>query len=362
MRMLSIVAILALCNLAMAQHAPKIEFEQKVCDFGNVRQFDTLTGSFKFKNTGTGVLKVQQPSSNCGCAVATLKKDTLDPGETGEVNFTWKIGQARGSLRRSIAIASNDLLTPESILTIQANSEQLYEVSPTSLMTNVPVGGKQGDLSIDVARTDGKPLEIERIVSSQPWIVATIDAASKPSEGAARIQIVVHGSGLPRRFSEFVLVYTDKSHVPVRVSILGEIIGELIVSPEKLFWSVTDSLGERPADLLVRRLTIRSATGKAFELKNGDSSIDELSVQLDKIDDGKAYEIVARLEKLPRKNLTGVITFETSVASHPTFEVPVEISVFHRSAHEVHDGASGAHRAHQTALSPAKTPIQTAGQ
>jgi hypothetical protein len=360
--MLSFMAVLAFCKLAMAQQTPKIEFEQTVRDFGNVRPFDTLTGSFKFKNTGSGVLKVQQPSSNCGCAVATLKKDTLDPGEIGEVNFTWKIGQSKGSLRRSIAVASNDLLTPQAILTIKANSEQLYKVTPASLMTNVPVGATQGDLSIEIARTDGKALGIERIATSQPWIVATIDPAVKPSEGAARIHIVMHGSGLPRRFGEFIHVYTaDDSHGPVKVSIFGEIVGELIASPHKLFWSISDSPGEHRTAPSVRRLTIRSSTGKAFELKNGGSSIDELSVQFNKIEDGKAYQIVATLEKHPAKSLTGVITFETSVASHPKFEVPVEISLFHQSVNKVHDGASGARPAHES-LSPAKTSFHTAGQ
>jgi Protein of unknown function (DUF1573) len=134
MKTISFTALVAFCNLAVAQEAPKIELEQTIHDFGNIAQFEILTGSFKVKNAGNAVLRMQQPSSSCGCAVATLKKDTLSPGETGEVEFTWKIGLSKGSLQRSITVASNDPQTPQLVLTIMANSKQLYDAAPTFLM------------------------------------------------------------------------------------------------------------------------------------------------------------------------------------------------------------------------------------
>jgi Protein of unknown function (DUF1573) len=243
MKTISFTALVAFCNLAVAQEAPKIELEQTIHDFGNIAQFEILTGSFKVKNAGNAVLRMQQPSSSCGCAVATLKKDTLSPGETGEVEFTWKIGLSKGSLQRSITVASNDPQTPQLVLTIMANSKQLYDAAPTFLMAKVPAGGRQNNLSINVARADGEPLQIRRVDTSQPWIVARIDPASKAGDGSAQIQVEVQGVGVPRRFNEFVYVYADdKIDIPVAtIPVFGEIMGELTVSPERLFWSITDS-------------------------------------------------------------------------------------------------------------------------
>lgn len=366
MKMILFAVSVALGNLAVADEAPKIEFEETVQDFGETAQFGILTGSFKFRNTGNGVLRMQQPSSSCGCAVATLKKDTLGPGETGEVEFTWKIGPAKGSLHRIITIASNDPGTPQLELTIMAKSRQIYLAVPDFLMANVPLGGRQSDLSLTVTRTDGGPLQIQHIDTSQPWIVAKIDPAWEGSDGSTRIQVEVQGVGVPRRFNESIRLFaSDKMDAPIAsISVFGEIMGELAVSPERLFWSISDSADARRADLLTRRLTIRAPSGKEFELRNVQSSIKELSVELNRIDDGKAYEIVAQLGNLPEKSLAGAITVETSLASTPKVEVPVEISVFRqppaggsfRSPSK--DGISGAAEV-QGAVPPPSLPPST---
>ena len=66
-----------------------------------------------------------------------------------------------------------------------------------------------------------------------------------------------------------------------------------------------------------RHLTIRSSTGTAFELKNAQSSIQELSVEIHRVDDGRAYEVVATLDDVTMRRLSGIITFDTSLASIP---------------------------------------------
>ena len=344
MRVSCFAAFAAFCNLAVAGETPRLEFEQTVKDFGPVEQLETVTGSFRFKNVGNGVLKMRQPSSNCGCTVPALKNDTLSRGETGEVEFTWKIGPSKGSLQRTITVESNDPQAPQVVLTIKADSKQTYDIAPAFVMANVPAGGRKGDFSIDVRRRDGKPLQIQRLDSSQPWIVAGIDPASKPGDGMARINIEVEGAGVPRRFNEFVHVFAEgKTDTPIaRISVFGEITGALTVSPERLFWSFTDSTDKRRAGVLVRHLTIRTSTGTAFELKNAQSSIQGLSVEILRLDDGRAYDVVATLEDLSTSSLSGIITFDTSLASNPRIEVPVEVSVLRQATSSATDGTASA--------------------
>ena len=67
MKMVSLTLLVStFCVLALAEQTPKIEFEQTVYDFGNISQIEAVTGTFKFKNVGEGVLKLQQPTSSCG--------------------------------------------------------------------------------------------------------------------------------------------------------------------------------------------------------------------------------------------------------------------------------------------------------
>ena len=66
-----------LCESVRAEGIPKIQFDQTLCDFGTTSQVTTVSGIFKFKNTGDGILKMEKPKPSCGCTAAEVKPDTL---------------------------------------------------------------------------------------------------------------------------------------------------------------------------------------------------------------------------------------------------------------------------------------------
>ena len=75
-------------------------------------------------------------------------------------------------------------------------------------------------------------------------------------------------------------------------------------------------------------MTIRSAAGQAIELKNPQSSIKSIKVELVTKEAGKVYELVARLVEMPASTVSGNVSFETSVAAQPKIEIPVIVNVF----------------------------------
>jgi hypothetical protein len=77
----------------------------------------------------------------------------------------------------------------------------------------------------------------------------------------------------------------------------------------------------------VQRVAIRSANGKAIELKNPQSSIKGIKVELIPKEAGKVYELVARLEEVPANTVSGNVSVETSVAAQSRIEVPVIVNV-----------------------------------
>src|SRR5580692_4305940 len=99
---------LGACLAALADAAPKIQFDQTIYDFGKTSLVTSVSGVFKFKNVGNSVLKLEPPKPSCGCTVAELKPDTLAPGESGEVAFTLNPGLSRATLEKHIAVTSND--------------------------------------------------------------------------------------------------------------------------------------------------------------------------------------------------------------------------------------------------------------
>ena len=317
---------------AWAASAPKVQFEQTVYDFGKTSLVETVCGTFKFKNAGEGLLKLEPPKTSCGCAIAGLKPDTLLPGESGELAFTLNLGRFRATMEKHISVRSNDPQTPEVTLIVKVDYTPLYDLSPATLTPNLPFGVKEAEQFAALTRTDGKPLRLLRLDPSKPWITATAEPGAEADACTAHIRIAVQRDGGPRRFNEYIHFYTaDQTNIPVSTLYLyGQVMGEVSVSPESLYWSVTGAApapAERPEAQAMRRVTIQSASGQAFELKNPQSTIPGIQVELVPRESGKAYELVAKLNNAPAQTVSGNVSFETSVAAQPRIEVPVIVNV-----------------------------------
>jgi hypothetical protein len=323
----------AMCVAAQAEGTPKIQFDQTVYDFGKTSQVATVSGVFTFKNAGDGILKLEPPKPSCGCTVAELKPDTLAPGATGELSFTLSLGVSKAAMEKHIAVKSNDPQTPDVSLTIKVDYTPLYDVNPMTLAPNLAFGVNDATQYTTITRTDGKPLRIVKLDTSKPWITATVEPGAKPDDATARIRIAVQRDGSPRRFNEYVQIYAaGQTNTPVSsIYLYGQMMGEVSLSPEALYWSVpntTNTPAGRPEAQTTQRVTIRSVDGQAIELKNPQSSIKGVNVELVTKEAGKVYELVARLDEVPASTVGGNVSFETSVAAQPKIEVPVIVNVF----------------------------------
>ena len=323
----------AACALAQTNGAPKIHFDQTLYDFGKISQVTTVSGVFKFKNTGDAVLKLEPPKPSCGCTVAGLKPDKLAPGETGELSFTLSLGFSRATLEKHITVKSNDPKTPETSLAIKVDYTPLYELTPMTLSPNLAYGTNETEASTVLSRTDGKPLQIAKLDTSKPWITATVEPGAAPDGTNARVLVTIKRDGVPRRFNEYVHVYAgEQTNTPVSsIYLYGEIMGEVALNPESLYWSIaseakTPSPGAEAQ--IERRVTIRSASGQDIELKNAQSTIKGIKLELVPKEPGKVYELIARLDDVPGSTVAGNVSFETSVAAQSRIVLPVIVNVF----------------------------------
>jgi hypothetical protein len=318
---------------SQAAGTPRLEFEKTTIDFGKVSQVATVTGVFKFKNTGDGILKLQPPKPSCGCTVAELKPDTLAPGESGELPFTLNLGIYRAILEKHIAVTSNDPKTPEIGLSIKVDYTPLYELLPVTVSPNLAFGVNQASEVTTLTRNDGKPLRIVRMATSKPWIQAALEPGAPADAASAKIRISIEREGTPRRFNEYVHIYAaGETNTPVSsIYLYGQMMGEVSLTPEALYWSVNTVPApgaERPESLVVRRIAIRSAAGQPLVVSKARSSIPGMTVELVEKEPGKAFELVARLDAIPAATVSGVVSFDTSVASQSHLDVPVVVNVF----------------------------------
>jgi len=88
--------------------AAKLVVSPEAHDFGNVPQDQRLVHEFSVVNEGTQDLTIGRISTSCGCAAAVAVKTSLAPGEATTLTVTLETRKYRGTVQRSISVASND--------------------------------------------------------------------------------------------------------------------------------------------------------------------------------------------------------------------------------------------------------------
>jgi hypothetical protein len=320
--------------LQVSAAGPKIAFEKSVYDFGRISQPQSVNGVFAFQNTGDAPLILEKPTTSCGCAVASVEPESVPPGQKGEIRFTLDMPSVRSVLNKHIIVTSNDPKNPRIELTIKAEYVPVFEINP--ILVHVKLRQDQTtNVVFRLNRTDGKPLNLTSIRPSKPWINARLDTTEKSGATAATVRIEVKAAGEPRHFSEYVRLFADGSEEPVLSAVLmGQIVGDVILTPESLSWNLTDAhkVGTEQWDtMMTRRLTINcSKPGEKLQIRNATSTFKDLKIEIVPKEKEGVYELVAKLTRAPDTTLHGAITFETNLSSQPTVQVPFTIRLLKR--------------------------------
>jgi len=293
-----------------------------------------VRGIFKFTSVGDGVLKLEEPTTSCGCTVAKLQLEVLQPGEKGELAFSLEMPSARATLEKHITLASNDPQNPKVELTVKADYIPIYEYTPLLIRLDVRSGGTT-NIPVEIRRTDGKKLHINKIETSKPWITAKLEERSTTDQQSARVLVNLKPEGEPRNLSDYIRIFGEDLDQPViSLFISGRIVGEVSVSPEMLYWAIIDpdNLKKEESDnLKTRRLAAKSTVPmRSFELRDPRSTIESLKVEVIRKENGESYDVIASLSDIPHKTVHGTIKIETNIPGQPRLEIPVTIAILHR--------------------------------
>ncbi len=84
-----------------------LSFKEKIYDFGNVKQGESVTHEFKFKNTGTKPLVISDVVKGCGCTTPRWTTEPIMPGGEGSVWATFNSNIGYGHIMKPLHIYSN---------------------------------------------------------------------------------------------------------------------------------------------------------------------------------------------------------------------------------------------------------------
>lgn len=84
-----------------------VQLLDSVYDFGTVNEGALVQHSFRFKNTGTSPLVVQEAHATCGCTIPEKPEQPIKPGETGVIKVVFNTKGKRDHQEKVITVNSN---------------------------------------------------------------------------------------------------------------------------------------------------------------------------------------------------------------------------------------------------------------
>lgn len=111
-------------KLSETRTKTSVSFAETAHDFGTIKQDTKNTKLFKFTNTGSEPLIIEDATGSCGCTVPKFPKEPIKPGETGEIEVVYSPGKQQGAQTKTVTITANtNPIT--STLNISANVEPI---------------------------------------------------------------------------------------------------------------------------------------------------------------------------------------------------------------------------------------------
>ncbi len=82
-------------------------FTEVAHNFGTIQQDTKNTKIFKFTNTGSEPLIIEDAKGSCGCTVPKFPKEPIKPGATGEIEVVYSPGKQQGAQTKTVTITAN---------------------------------------------------------------------------------------------------------------------------------------------------------------------------------------------------------------------------------------------------------------
>jgi len=241
---------------------PKIVFEQKEYDFGEVIGVDKVEHIFKFTNEGKGELKIDKVNTTCGCTAALLSANTVPSGGKGEVTATFTVGGRQGAQTKHIYVLSNDPADPKATLTIKGTITPQVSVEPSS----ISISDKEKDTSrtVTIAQTTDESLTLGEI-TARLNLVTTKVTEGTPEKGKKRytLEIGLKPDTNPGRYFETVSVATNlKAKPKIDINVRIAVNGDIQATPSRI------NLGSlKPGQEISKTISLNNIKGQPFKVE-----------------------------------------------------------------------------------------------
>lgn len=218
---------------------PDIQFKERVFDFGVVYKGDKVIHSYKFKNAGRGVLKIERVRSSCGCTAVNITSTEVEPGGCGEIKAIFHSKNYKGRTKKYIFVHSNDPDEPVITLEITGIVRVDVAVVPNVLDFGDIYEGEAVSKKLRVLPVELGELKIGKLEVTSKYLTVKRSQYSEGSKEGVEFTITLSPEVPRGRFTDKLEIHTNSSIQPViQVPVWGTVFGKIKVSPDEFSFEV----------------------------------------------------------------------------------------------------------------------------
>ena len=302
---------------------PKISFEQKEIDLGQVSEGIKVDFKFPFKNEGKGDLFIHNVKKTCGCTRAETTKKVLKPGETANITGTFDTKGRPGKQSKTITVTTNDP-TQESIsLKFVTQVDQMVEIKPRYVRFNTMEPGESKTQTVEIINHTKKSITLSNPESSSESVkVRVLEPANGVVGASQKATIeVTSTAGKVGQYYARVTVNSDYPDMPkIQFNVNGRVSEDVAPQPHSVAFSSVrpDTKPERTV-----RLISRSKTD--FKITSVETEEIPVKVSYEPLTKQKGYQLTVTLETQgdPGTRKRGKILVKIEHPRQQTIEIPV---------------------------------------
>lgn len=252
-------------------------FKETQHDFGTVIGGDQITHQFEFVNQSQDVLVIEGISTSCHCTAATLlNTDEIPVGGTEVIEVTLDVPRTNGKVEETIYVRTNHPQYSKFELTLLGYARVPVVADPSHVIIGKTQLAQLQEVSVNLKIRDPSDIaevEIIDITPSSSHIDVVFESLSPSIEGGKKLTVALHPELPVGNLRESLDVkYTYQSReINLNIPILGEIVGDFHVSPQRLFFGLIKTNKQ-----LSRKITVSRMEGidrKVLSVKADSSAI-----------------------------------------------------------------------------------------
>lgn len=164
---------------------PALDWPTTAVEFRPNESQKEVVAAFPFKNTGSVPVQIISIVPSCDCLSIKLAKETIAPGEAGEMRVGFALDGRSGRQERTIMVTSDDAPDLPTMLRLSVELPEPVAISPKFLYWRI--GELAEEKAITITVSDSAKLKLGDVMCPE----ASFTVRLEPGNGGGRYRVLI---------------------------------------------------------------------------------------------------------------------------------------------------------------------------